>query len=271
MPNPRRKHVLLLVEGRSDAFALSKQLKQLLNRKDPGLVLHILLPRDGYSHDITVESVDHPSGIEGIINKAFIHQFMAQYSLLPKDIVRVIQIVDLDGAYITDEHVRNGDGSPVYAEDGIYTSNVDGIRQRNRRKRSNLDYLAKARSIGVFQRENDDTGSRKKSYSIYYFSSNLDHFLYGDANVPLEEKTEKARAFSRACEVNPNQFYDLFFREEEEIIRKRSKKDSKIKGKADQYFGSWDYIRNGVNSLQPHSNLCVLIRELMDQSNCYLE
>ena len=118
---------------------------------------------------------------------------------------------------------------------------------------------------------NDKRASRKKPYAIYYFSSNLDHFLHGDANLPLEEKTGRARSFAQACEADQDHFKRVFLKEEKTIIQKRSKEMPLQKGKSDQYFGSWDYIKKGINSLQPHSNLCVLIRELTNQTGCYLD
>lgn len=53
-----------------------------------------------------------------------------------KDIARIVQISDTDGAFIPDECVRESDDGEIhYGEDGICAGNVDVLRERNARKK----------------------------------------------------------------------------------------------------------------------------------------
>lgn len=249
MDRARRKFVLLLAEGPSDITALYRPLKALFRKVDPSLVLTPLFPQNDRNHDLTTELLEDPEQLEGLISNVFIHDFLEQNSLLPKDIVRVIHIVDLDGAFIPKANVRRREGKLFYDDSVIYTPYVEEIRQRNQIKRTNLEYLSRLNRIQIFpQRGGSDT--RQKSYSVYYFSSNLDHFLHGTANMPSEEKVPRAREFRRACEDDPEFFVDFFTHHDEETIGMT-------------YPESWAFIKEGLNSLRPHSNLGVLVEELI--------
>ena len=68
-----------------------------------------------------------------------------------------------------------------------------------------------------------------------------------------DEKKRAARAFSDMCESDPKHFIDVFTRLEEEPGNLT-------------YAESWDYIKEGLNSLRPHSNLGVLVNELLRES-----
>ena len=249
MNRARRKFVLLLAEGPSDIAALYKPLKALFRDVDPSLVLMPLFPQNNRSHDLTSEPIESPEKLEGLISNVFIHDFLEQNSLLPKDIVRVIHIVDLDGAFIPKANVCWREGEIYYDDSVIYTSDVEGIRRRNQTKRINLEYLSKQSRLSVFSKRGKQD-MREKSYSVYYFSCNLDHFLHGSANMAPEEKVPRAREFSNACEADPGYFVEVF-----------TKRDEEIRGMT--YSESWEYIKEGLNSLRPHSNLGVLVNELL--------
>ncbi len=257
MGRERHKFILLLMEGESDAAALSKQLGKLFNEIDPELRIATLFPSDSSkSHDLTVKDVESPDKLKGVINRVFIHDFLKDNYLFPNDIVRVIQIVDLDGAFIPNSNVRKGEGGIIYDDPVIYTEHVDLIKQRNRTKQKNLHYLSKLKRLPIFPKAGGSDmrdKMREKSYSVYYFSSNLDHFLHGSANMSSEEKVPMARAFSDKCEADPEYFIDVFTRRDEET-------------KGLTYAESWDYIKEGLNSLRPHSNLGVLVNELLRES-----
>lgn len=244
------KFVLLLAEGGTDVTALYRPLKALFKEVDPDLELWPLIPpKNGRCHDITVEPMESPERMNGLISSVFIHDFLEQNYLLPTDIARVIQLVDLDGAFIPNANVLQGEDKVSYGDYAIYAPSVDGIRRRNRTKRANLEYLSKLKRLPVYPRTGR-SGIREKSYSVYYFSSNMDHFFHGNANMTDDEKTRAARAFSDMCEADPERFIDIFTRQDEETSGLT-------------YAESWDYIKEGLNSLQPHSNLGVLVNELL--------
>lgn len=252
MNRARRKFVLLLVEGPSDITALYKPLKALFQEVDPSLVLMPLFPQNNRNNDLTAEQLEDPEKLEGLISKVFIHDFLEQNSLLPKDIMRVIHIVDLDGAFIPRANVCRREGKIYYDDSVIYTSDVEGIRRRNQIKSNNLEYLSSQNRLSIFPKKGG-SDMREKSYSVFYFSSNLDHFLHGTANMPAEEKVPRAREFSRKCELDPEFFINFFTRHDEDVCGM-------------SYSDSWKYIKEGLNSLRAHSNLGILVNELLKES-----
>lgn len=167
---------------------------------------------------------------------------------MPKDITEIIQIIDMDGAYVSDDMVRLGENPigenrPYYNLDTILTQNVNGIIKRNEQKRKNIDYLSSLRALKVKQ--------KTVKYSVYYFSSNLDHFLHNDANLPYREKRAKADAFARQYIGNIEGFV------------KRISEDLGASTNMN-YDQSWNFIKTiGINSLQRHTNLDVLLKELL--------
>ena len=180
---PRKKVVVILVEGPSELRALSNVLSALYDSIDPDYeVFFPNMIEDGDEHwgDLTSKYGIVPEKIEMCIEKLYFHDFLQINKLYPKDITEIIHILDMDGAYIDDSCIQHKDNplgldKTYYAEDKILTDNVPGIVERNARKRANIDYLCSLNKIKI--------GSKSIPYSAYFFSSNLDHFLYDEANV----------------------------------------------------------------------------------------
>ncbi len=251
MPEARRKFVLLLVEGPSDASALRRPLEKLFKSIDSTIVLHPLFPTNNRSNDLTAEHMSSPDKLVGVINSALIRDFLDHNSLEPKDIVRVIQIADLDGAFIPNASIRKQEeGKIIYDDYVIYTRDVEAIRERNSNKRTNLNYLSKLKRFKIYSGKNHKgSKDREKNYAIFYFSCNLDHFLHGSANLPPENKVPMARAFGDKCQEDLEHFIDVFTKSDEDTCDLT-------------YDESWDFIKEDLNSLKPHSNLGVLVNEL---------
>ena len=129
---------------------------------------------------------------------------------------------------------------PVYYPDIIVTANPDHVKERNLCKSANLDVLTSLSSIKI--------GSKKIKYSVYYFSCNLDHFLYRDANSDEHGKVRRAAEFSMKHETSGS--LERFFEENETVT-------------TDMTYGeSWDFIKSGENSLKRHTNVNLLIKRL---------
>jgi len=250
---PRRKVVLFLVEGQSEINALKPAISALYDSIDPEIeVFFPTIVEDGCDKrgDITSKYGISPDVIEGCIYKLFLKTFFDTEKLYPKDVSEIIQIVDLDGAYIPDECVvyganPDGEDKPYYDEHGIITTNVENIVQRNKRKRENLNYLS---SIDSLQAK-----SKRPKYSVFYFSSNLDHFLYGNANLSIQEKTSKADDYAARYELDPDGF----------VLAIRSTPGA-ITGM--DYQQSWEYIKEGSNSIKRHSNIGILFNRLLSEA-----
>lgn len=245
---PKKKIVLFLVEGMSDKNALEIPFGQLLEDIDPDIVLEFaaLMQDDGsFGGDITSKNGIYPYNIERFVDEIIVQPFLRQTGLYPKDIVEVVHFVDTDGAYIDENLVVTTDDAtenPMYYPDIIVTSIPERVRERNARKSENMDVLTSLNHIKI--------GSKKVRYSVYYFSCNLDHFLHGDANFNEHEKVRKALEFSIAHEDSGA--LEKFIGETEHDTTDMT------------YDESWNYIKNGENSLKRHTNVNLLIKRLKE-------
>ena len=248
---PKKKIVLVLVEGQSDINALSYAIPQLYDEIDEEYevffpVLHDERQTGG---DITSKYGVRPENIERLISKLFIDDFLKDYGLYPKDITEIIQIIDIDGVYIDDDCVLESKGgyngkSTYYAADKIETADVASIVERNKRKRENLDHLSSLDRIKV--------GSKTIDYYAYYFSCNMDHMLHGDANIESFNKCRKADEFTDIC-IADDTFFSNFF----------CMDNGSATGMT--YEESWQFIKESNHSLERHSNLNLLIERLKEE------
>jgi len=249
---PKRKIVLLLVEGKSDREALQLAIPEFYDQIDENIEVFFPIIRKDEEEaggDITSRIGVHPRNIEGEIYSLFLKDFFDEEKIMPKDISEIIQIVDIDGVYIPDEAVvegenPNGTGKPYYGAESIICLNTDHIIKRNVYKRENLDYLSSLTTIKVRQ--------KTVPYSVYYFSSNLDHFLHHEANLEYRMKCYLADTFAKNHIGDPEGFV-------EEI----SGDPAAVTGMT--YEESWDYIRQGLNSLQRHTNINLLFDRLISE------
>lgn len=270
--------ILFLVEGDSDVIALETPLGLLIEEKYPDyhvrfLQQHKLVNQNGdevdddyiededdyiaeveyeIGGDVTTTPCNKPEKIVQKITSRFIQPAINNEGIYPKRIARIIQITDLDGSYISDDRVRNyqpereGYKGPYYnADQGVIeTDYVDGIIARNRIKSRNIDYLYSLTNEGIKIKQ------KTIPYEIYFFSSNLDHFINNDANKK-EGKKDAANRFVRTYGTDVEDFCNYFFQDEGSVGRLG-------------YSESWDMIRQGSNSLCRYTNIDCLIRKLME-------
>lgn len=124
---------------------------------------------------------------------------------------------------------------PLYSATEIRTQRKSGIENRNQRKRECLNRLSSASRIwGV-------------PYQIYYMSCNLDHALYGKLNSTDDEKEADAFAFAKKYRDDIPGFMKLI-----------SESDFSVAG---NYPQSWQYIREGLHSLERHTNFGLCFQE----------
>ncbi len=202
--------------------------------------------------DITTSSFVTPDNIVRKIENRFIKPATKAEGLYPKKIARIIQIVDLDGAYVPNERVvpfsadHNDLEKPYYDGDQgiIEARDVEAIRDRNERKRNNIDFLFSLSSEGI------KIGTRLIPYEIYFFSSNLDHFIHHDANLGYSKVT-LANEFLRAYGFDAGKFAAYFFDDPAAIGHLG-------------YDESWEMIKN-ENSVKRYTNIDHLIRKLLER------
>ncbi len=250
---PKRKVVLFLVEGQSEINALKPVISALYDSIDPEIeVFFPTIVEDGNDTrgDITSKHGIIPKVIEGCIYKLFLKNFFDMEKLYPKDVTEIIQIVDLDGAYISDECITygdnpNGEDKPYYDVNGILTNHVENMVLRNERKRENLDYLSSLAEIHI--------KSKHPKYSVFFFSSNLDHFLYGDANLVMREKTSKSDEYAARYELDPDGFVSAIKSTPGALLDMN-------------YEQSWQFIKKDNNSIKRYSNINILLERLLNEA-----
>ena len=238
--------VLLLFEGASDEDALYIPISNIFEDISERINVYPIFIQDSSqnSGDITSKYGIKPDNIERLIDELAVGPFLRNNGLYPKHIKRIIQFVDLDGAYIPDTDIIHQDdesiSDPIYL-DKIIAPSVQDIIERNNRKRANLDYLTKLKTIKI--------GSKTIDYSVFYFSSNLDHVLHNDANLPASKKRTAAQAF-QMFNSEPKAFCDFF-------------RSNGLACETDNYDESWLYIKQGSNSLSRLTNINILLDELL--------
>ena len=246
---PKRKVVLILVEGQSEINALKPVLSAFYDSIDEDIEVFfptIVEDECDVRGDITSKKGISPEVIEGCIYKLFLKDFFDTEKLYPKDISEIVQIVDLDGAYITNDKILYGENplgenKPFYGSDTIITTDVDKMIERNDRKRANLDYLSSISELTV--------KSKKPRYSVFFFSSNLDHFLHGDANMKPRDKVLKADEYALRYESDPKGFVDAIKACQGTLLGLT-------------YEQSWEYMKETNHSLEPHTNINILFDRL---------
>lgn len=254
MGRPKKKYILFLVEGYTDIEVMAESMTNLienasLNEEKYEVQFCTLKQGDQSGGDITAKQGVSPDNIEGLIGKLFIDPFLEKNPFIyPKEISEIIQVIDLDGAFIPSEKVvgriseSKRDGV-FYTEDHIETENIAAIQERNERKSDNIRRLIGMDEIIIRPRNGRNT--KKVKYSVYYFSCNMDHVIHKKMNLSSQEKVQMAGDFSVACysiDTFVNAIYDGA-----KSVRNMT------------YQESWDYVMNDTESLKRHTNLYLLI------------
>ncbi|MDO4536971.1 MAG: hypothetical protein Q4B54_02335 [Coriobacteriales bacterium] len=247
----RRRFILFLVEGPSEVLALQDPIAEIVDGIDSSLSVRFQYMDTSTGSavaskpggDVTSKFGVTPDTIEHVMDKTFFTPALRTNNLYPRDITHVMHVVDTDGAFVSDDHIEKcsyATEHTIYTNDRILTPDVQSIVERNELKRANIRKLISLSEIKV--------DSVDVPYSLFFFSSNLDHFLYGEPNLPHMRKKQMARDFSMQCLMSPSYFYDKILGDE-------------LCGQCD-YRSSWERIQEGTHSLEAHSNLASLLNIL---------
>lgn len=220
----RRKVIVFIVEGLSDQTALENYLSAFLDDK---LVRFYI-----YHGDITSDSRVNPGNIIAKISSIIRDRIINVYKIKASDIQQIVMITDLDGVYIADSDILYApeQDTPFYGETCIQTDKVQDIVDRNILKRANLHQLLSKKFI-----------MRNIPFRVYFMACNLDHVLHGKANATQDEKEEMAVEFSDRFDNNLAGFIDFISNSEFSC--------------QSGYKESWNFIRQGRNSLGRFTNL----------------
>lgn len=244
---PKKKIVLFVVEGRSDMAALERPIQNLLEDNEQGIQATFLIA----GCDVTSDLRNNPSNIERKINHYYFEPFFsANEFCYPKDIHEVVHIVDLDGTFIPEEYCRAFDAEH-FATDGfiydppyVYGETAEAVKARNKQKSTNIRHLLTLDKVKV--------KSKTCPYSVYFFSSNIDHYLHDKLNLSGHEKVAKAESFADCCDEDPKWFITHICKHSQALTNMT-------------YEGSWKYIMEGTNSVKRHTNFNLYIERLLTQ------
>ena len=227
-----KKILFVIVEGPSDDTALGVAFNQVYDRDS--VYIHI-------THgDITSKKGVHSANIISKIGN-MVRGYAKANHYKKTDFMQIIHIVDTDAVYISDDKVIEDSklDKTTYESDGIYTSNVEEIVDRNRLKRDNLYRLRTQGLIwGI-------------PYRVYYMSCNLDHVLYDKRNSTDTEKENDAFAFAKKYKGKKDDFVKFI-----------SESDFSVMG---DFKDSWKYIEKKMNSIERHTNICIAIQDEIDE------
>jgi hypothetical protein len=229
-----KKICLFIVEGISDQTSLAVPLQGLLqdNMDIQFRITH---------GDITSKNHICPQTILSEIGKT-VTAYLKKEKLKKTDLIAIIQIVDMDGAYIAPENIKKVESTfpfqslPYYQLESIQAENVENIIQRNNKKAANLNRIRFNRQI-----------LGNVPYYVYYFSCNMDHVFQADANLLNHKKVDLAYKFAEKYENNPEGFKNLLVEAYPDAI-------------SEDYQDSWEFIEQDNHSLERWSNFVLFLK-----------
>ena len=213
--------VLFIVEGQTEETAL----ETVLNRIFSSETVKFDIVRD----DITAQQYTVPDEVVLAVNKRI--DSYCNHIIKRKDIGKVIHLIDMDGAFIPESAVKFDPEHEKawYTADGIYIYKPERIIMRNREKAKNISQLITRNKI------------KNTPYSAYYFSTNFDEIICGNANLMSDkEKANAAEDFDFKYGEDPDAFLDFLM-----------KSDFSVLG---TYGESWWHIKQKLHSLHRYTN-----------------
>ncbi|MFW5630308.1 MAG: hypothetical protein ACOCNB_05930 [Acetivibrio ethanolgignens] len=220
-----KKVIAFIVEGPSDEAALGTIMKGYFSSNEVQfIVVH---------GDITLKDYVSTESILIKINEQ-LENIRKKYRYRLDDFIKIIHIVDTDGAYISKSDIKEAEVEEIqYYEDHIEARNVEETVRRNEKKGEILFKLRKTGKVNGIP------------YKIYFNSCNLEHVLYGELkNFSDEEKEILSDEFAEKYEGKAREFINFI-------------SDSSI-AVLGSYQKTWDYIEKDKNSLCRNSNMHLL-------------
>lgn len=231
-----KKIILFLVEGPTDEDALAAVFSKIVHEHDIEFdVLHT---------DITADEEMTVKYIENRI-KEEIKRYLRKNPFIDKeDILKVVQIIDTDGAFVPSSMVKQSkSGQTEYFDTHIEAKDKNRLNRRNISKRNIVYCLAHAETVADFP------------YEIYYFSRNLEHVLHNiSEDLTDDEKEELAFDIADRYSEHPESFLEFLYNNEFHV--------------SGTYDETWKFIMMDGNSLRRYSNMAVFFERLGIRKNC---
>lgn len=225
-----KKIILLLVEGPTDEDCLALIYSKLVKEQNIEFdVLHTDITAD---EDMTVKYIEERIGRE-------IEKYLDRHSFIEKsDILKVVQIIDTDGAFIPSSLVRQSAARRTeYFPTHIEAKNQNRLIRRNISKRAIVHHLMLSENVAGFP------------YEIYYFSRNMEHVLH-DIPQDLTDEEKEDLAFEIA---------DQYSERPQDFLRLLYEAPFHVPG---TYEETWSFIMENGNSLKRYCNMTVFFEKL---------
>lgn len=223
-----RKLILFLVEGITEEISFGLIFSEIFEDKQ----IEFQIARG----DITTRNGVNSRNVIEVINEEVL-SFLDKEHYNKGDILEIIHLLDTDGAYISEDLIEKHDKDKIYYYvDKLCTRHPENTKKRNDKKSSIMDRLSRHSKINGIP------------YNAYYLSCNLEHVLHNDANVDDNQKVDKAEEFS-----------DSYFERELEFLDFIRTESFAVEG---EYEETWEFIKQGNNSLNRYSNLHLVFEDL---------
>lgn len=225
-----KKIILFLVEGPTDEDALAAIFTKLINEHD--------LEFDVLHTDITADEGMTVKYIEERIENEIKNYLQKNLFIKAEDILKVIQIIDTDGAFVPTSLVKQSEkGKTEYFDTYIEAKDKNRLVRRNISKRNIVYSLYNSETVAGFP------------YEIYYFSRNLEHVLHDKAaNLTDEEKEDLAFDIADQYHEHPEKFLEYLYDDGFHV--------------SGTYKETWDFIMEGDHSLNRYCNVAVFFEQL---------
>ena len=240
----KRKIVLLVVEGASDASLLVPAFSSLIeNRLFQGQEFHCdVLTAPNHREEFRRRNGFYPADNPVQTVRELVEYYRRDHDRTWGQLGHVIQICDLDGAFTSDDRVREDplvDGTQYSTTDIITPSRTILIADRTT-KRNGVDALLK---LDGFRKKNG-RATLMVPYRLFYVSRNLEHAFRGRIdNLDAQHKQSSAIKLADRFTRNPNLFSTTL-----QSLRR-------IHGNPTTWEESWQYAMQDLHSLERGSNL----------------
>lgn len=133
-----RQVVVVVAEGESDHLVLEAGLTPLFAAK--GMDVRVIVVGADVSSDKHVNTTN----IHAAVNAVMGQRVLDTYGLKRSNIVRVLHVMDADGAFVDDSHIVENPNQQhfVCGENSITGKSRDLVASRNKSKRANMRFYA---------------------------------------------------------------------------------------------------------------------------------
>lgn len=221
-----KKIVLFIVEGVSEKDSLELLMEKAF--EDKNFIFEVV------HGDITADKNINTKNVKEKIGNIIKAGGRNKYK--PANYEEVIHLVDLDGVFLDDNHIFLDSSLEKisYREDGIYYNDIKKVIDRNEHKRDLINMLISTPYV-----------YKIIPYSVYFFSSNLEHVLHDI--IDADDGIKGGLSI---------EFQDRYYNDIEGFLKYMCESDFCICG---DYKSSWNYIKSINDKILRASNFNLVI------------